>query len=269
MSTISFLGRIFPESHHVSFADIPTLDWKWSQENLTIRFAVQIDRSKVKVNCELENYKPEYLPELHKRAFDMARVCMNLIAFATTYGLSLIFEKIVHPDGSITDIHLVGSPELRANCTVIKNKPETDEERRAMGQVMGIVMREPAMFMLLNDLTECLSIPHMIPLNCGRVIDGLRKLVAPGEPKSSWPIFRDTMHVDEPYVIYISEYSKNPRHGDHKYVDGPTTVEILNRTWAIMNRFLEYRKGGNQPLSFADFPILKGRFTTSDGLVPP
>jgi len=137
--------------------------------------------------------------------------------------------------------------------------PITKEEKRDLEAILAIVMKEPALFMALNDLIQAVSVPHMTPTNCGRVLDGLRKLVAPGmEPKQGWPIFQQTIQADEPYLTFISELSKKPRHGEHIRIDGITTTEIAKRTWIIMNRFLEFRKRGNQQLPLAEFPLLKG-----------
>jgi hypothetical protein len=133
------------------------------------------------------------------------------------------------------------------------------QEKKDLAEILGLVMREPALFMALNDLIHAVSTPHMTPANCGRVVDGLRKLVAPNmDPKQGWPIFQKTINADELYLTFISEHSKEPRHGGHVRIDGPTTTEIARRTWAIMNRFLEFRKRGNLPLPLADFPVLRG-----------
>jgi hypothetical protein len=222
-----------------------------------MQFAITIDKSLVRVDCEINPFQDNYFVEIHRRAFDLARSCVNVAAFATGFGLNLIFELLVLPNGFVSPIRFVIPADLVTECTALKMPAVTLEEKKTMERVLSLVMGEPALFMLLNDLIQCASTPHVTPTNCGRVWDGLRKLVAPGDPKKMWPLFREAMHVDENYATFVSEHSKDPRHGEHVRIDGPTTTEILKRTWILMNRFLEYRKRANM-LPLAEFPLLMG-----------
>jgi hypothetical protein len=258
MPTVSFIGRVLPAPVQISFTDIPKPSWEWVEEHIKIDFTIHIEKSRVQVDCELDSYKDEYMVELHRRVFDLARVCVNVAAFGTGFGLYVIFEQFVLPNGVVTELIFTAPPDLVAECTAFKMNAVTTEEKKVMEQILALVMGEPALFMLLNDLIQCLSIPHVTPVNCGRVIDGLRKLITPGDPEKAWPPFRNEMHVDEAYTKFVSENSKEHRHGGHLRIDGPTTTEILKRTWIIMNRFIEYRKSGNKPLSLTKFPLLMG-----------
>jgi hypothetical protein len=65
------------------------------------------------------------------------------------------------------------------------------------------------------------------------------------------------LNITRDYQQYITDQSKGPRHGDPQFVEGTITREVSMRTWSIMNRFLEYRKRGNQPLMGPDFPLLE------------
>lgn len=245
-------------SVQVSYIDIPRPTWTWEEEHVTMQFTITINNSLVRVDCEIDRFQDDYLVEIHRRAFDLARSCVNVAAFATGFGMNLIFELFVRPDGVAVPIQFRVPSDLVAESTAVKLPAVTVEERKTMEQVLSLVMAEPALFLLLNDLIQCASTPHVTPTNCGRVWDGLRKLVAPGdEPKKMWPLFREAMHVDEKYATFVSEHSKTPRHGGHIRIDGPTTAEILKRTWILMNRFLEYRKRGNT-LPLAEFPLLTG-----------
>jgi hypothetical protein len=258
MPTVYFRGIVLPTTVEISFTDIPQAKWKWDEENLTIDFIVRITKSKIEVQCDLDRYQDDYLGELHRRAFDLARACVNVAAFATGFGVTVFFDNFIAPNG-IQSALLFTSPHVVAECTAFKMNPQTQEEKKALSKILGLVMSEPALFMALNDLIQAVSVPHMAPANCGRVIDGLRKLVVPGvEPKQAWPIFQAAIHADAAYLNFISEHSKIPRHGGHIRIDGATTTEISRRTWAIMNRFIELRKRGIQSLPLAEFPLLTG-----------
>ncbi len=258
MPIVHFIGRILPAAVQISFTDIPQGKWEWPEAGLSLDFTIRITNSQINVECKLDHYKDDYIVELHRRAFDLARACVNVAAFGTGFGIFVFFDKFVGPSGIPSDL-LFTNPRLVGECTAFKMNPVTMDEKRDLEKVLAIVMMEPGLFMALNDLIQGVSVPHMTPANCGRVVDALRKLVTPGiEPKQGWPIFQQVVQADEPYLTFISEHSKKPRHGEHVRIDGPTTTEIARRTWIIMNRFLEFRKRGNQPLPPAEFPMLMG-----------
>ncbi len=110
----------------------------------------------------------------------------------------------------------------------------------------------------INDLAQTLLFFHVSPTNCARVLDSLRRAVAPNlKPKPGWVELREIVNCDENYMFWVSEYSHNPRHGDRSSeIDKAITDEIRKRTWNIMNRVLEYRKGGNSPLDTSKFTLL-------------
>jgi hypothetical protein len=258
MPTVYFKGRVLPATVQISFTDIPKVKWVWEEESITFDFAIQIAKSQVEVECKLDRYQDDYMVEIHRRAFDLARACVNVGAFGTGFAMTVFFDQFVGPNGVPSSL-LFTNPLYAAECTAFKASPETPEEKRNLEAVLSLVMREPAVFMALNDLIEAVSTHHMVATNCGRMLDGLRKLVAPNvEPKQAWPIFQAAIQADEPYLSFISEHSKEHRHGGRIRIDGPTTVEIGKRAWIIMNRFLEFKKRGNLPLPLAEFPPLKG-----------
>jgi hypothetical protein len=111
--------------------------------------------------------------------------------------------------------------------------------------------------MALNDLVTANTLPHYSPVTCARTIEGLRHLIAPGlQPKDGWSSLRQNLNIDENYLKFITDHSKGPRHGDPQHIPGAITTDIITRTWVIMNRFLEYRKRGNDALPISEFPML-------------
>jgi len=258
MPTVYFRGGVLPAVVEISVTDVPQIKWEWLEEGLTLEFVVHVAKSKVEVECTMDRYKDDYMMEIHRRAFDLARACVNVAAFSTGYGVTVHFDQFVGPTGVVHAL-IFTCPHVVGECTAFKMNPDTLDEKRELELILTLVMTEPPLFMALNDLIQAASTPHATPTNCGRVLDGLRKLVAPDlEPKKAWPKFQTTIQADEKYLAFISEHSKNPRHGEHTRIDGRTTIEIAKRTWVIMNRFLEFRKRGNQPLPLAEFPLLRG-----------
>jgi hypothetical protein len=74
--------------------------------------------------------------------------------------------------------------------------------------------------------------------------------------KAAWLQMQTVLHADKLYLQYITENSKASRHGKHNYITGEVVTKVVERSWIIMNRYLEYRKRGNKPLTAPEFPLL-------------
>jgi hypothetical protein len=254
MQKVHFIGRVLPTAIKVSI-EAPEAKWKWEESGLELTFRVKVGNSFVNVECELEKYQPEYIGELYRRAFDLARASVNLVGFAHGFGLSVILEMFIAPDGSPSELAAI-DPSLPPLCTAYSLEPARLAD---FNTVFNTVLTTPDLFMALEDLIHSITLPHVSPVNCARAMDRLKHLIAsPGSlDKDAWRQMRDTLQIDEPYLRYITDVSKGPRHGRPGHTPGNQTTEVTRRSWTIMNRYFEYVKGGKQPLDAAAFPLLK------------
>jgi hypothetical protein len=258
MLIVRVLGKVLPEAVVISWDKFPVLRFSSPDGAFQQNTKIKLDCSRIEVEIELIEYSPERLNGLFNHAYDLASAYVDMISFARGYGLFVVLESVVHPDGT-TEKVVNGTPSLAQHSTAFKFPMETPEEGLAFAQVLKKVMAEPALYYALHDLIRAINIPNLAAINCGRVLDGLRKILAPDEdPKRGWPILQATLNVDAAYCRFISDQSKNPRHGDRTFIPGATTGETMKRTWIIMNRFLELRKRNDTTLPINEFPLLQG-----------
>ena len=258
MPTIHVLGRLLPSFFQLTFDGLPEVDHLASEVGLQMHFAFKIVQSEIDVTVDLNKWDIALFDWVYIRVFDFCRTFIEIYHFASGDGLTVHLDKLVLPDGTISPI-MSRNPALSKFCTFVKFPTVTPEDRAAFLKAIRTILSEPALFMSLHELMQSSMIPHEGITNCARVLDGLRKVASPGlDPKQGWPIFRDIVHVDGPYLQLIFDHAKNTRHGDRSYISGPITTEILHRTHNVLNRFIEYRMRGNQPLPIIDFPLLVG-----------
>jgi hypothetical protein len=180
-------------------------------------------------------------------------VSANLAAFATGHGLIVTLDTLIDPNGTSSAL-IFHDPSLPILCTTFGLEPA---RQRDFDATFRAVLMEPPLFMALNDLIAAITLPHCSLVNCGRVVDSIRRMISPTlEGSAAWQAMHQALNVSRPYQEWISKQSTGPRHADPAFVPGTITTDVTQRTWAIMNRFLEYRKRGNQPLTAPDFPQL-------------
>ena len=254
MPKVILTGRVFPACYQISFSSNP-LDWRWEEENLTLRFDVRIEESIVTAECTLDRFRPEYFVEIYRRAFDIIRSAVNLAAFSSGIGYSVILERFIDSNGRETMV----APQNLSLAALCKSfSLDSQPGKISFGKMWDLVVTEPVLFQALDDLIVSITLPHHAAVNCARAIEGLRHLIAaPGASVSqAWDQMRNALQLDRSFLQLITETSTAPRHGKRSRISGSTTTEIVRRSWIIMDRFLEYRKRGNTALPATDFPVL-------------
>jgi hypothetical protein len=255
MPTVHLLGKVLPAKFQISIDQKSVAKLDNADTGLIAHsIRVQIKDSLIDVECDLNRYTQRDLYTVAMWAHDMSAVWVNLIAFKTGWGMTTVIDTIVDQHGSHGPIYRTND-DLQPLCTSFSLTSWLDEAHKIAG---GTV----ALFTALNDLIVANTNlgATAAPINCARAIDGLKHLIA--SPSSTetkkWEEFRAALRLDKTYIQIISDHSTAPRHGQFSRIAGSDRLEIIKRSWVIMNRYLEYRKGGSKPLPLTDFPLLSG-----------
>jgi len=252
MEKVHILGRVFPGTIRLSIRS-PVLPLISTSTGLQAGFKVTVEESTLSVECQVEKYEREYLNDILNGALDYARTLTNLIGFATGIGVSVVFEYAILPDGELTLI-MPSTPALASLCTAYGLETERRDD---LLSVIQMAMTDRRLYRAFNDLIDTQIIPHVSLVNSGRVIDSIRRMIAPGvDGPQAWAAMREALNIAEPYLRWISDQSAGPRHGDPSQISAGAQMDTTERAWKIMNRYLEYRKRGSQPLKDPEFPLL-------------
>lgn len=256
MPTIHFLGIIVPSTaYKVSMWELPKMHYKGGDPELTIELSITIANSAIDVGCDLAVFDNDILIQAHKVAYDFARATVNLFSFASGITLTVIFDELVDPSG-VKGPFVIQDSSLAQFCTAYKLV--SSETPTSLSRIMGIVLSEPALWLALDDIITATSHHNSITVNCARAVEALRHAMAPpgASRGKAWELFRSNLRIGKDYLRLITDTSQSGRHGEGIFVSGTVTTEIVHRSRTVMNRFLEFRKGNNQPLNEADFPML-------------
>ncbi len=240
MPIVTFLGVILPGPGvvNVSLPDLPVINFQEST-GLKMQMMITVKDCRVIVACELSRYVKEDFSYLYIRATDIAKAAVDIVTFASGEPLLVYLHTIINPDGEATPIH-IHEPRVAELCTAYKLENMTGEDIAAMQVTMLHIFQEPNLFIAMNDLTQTIAVPHCAAVKCRRVIDAIRKLIAPGmERGAAWEFMQNCLQVDKPYTEWISQQSVEASHGptDDSFPK-EISAEIMQRTWTmLMNRF--------------------------------
>jgi hypothetical protein len=257
MPVLRFFGKVYPAAVKVNFHREISIRWAANDLGFPIEVSATCCDSVVEATCTVPRYEEKYLSTLLARTYNLIETVTDLSTFGMGLALWVELDTVVKPNGTRETL-LKCDPSLERICTAFKMPPGNPVEQREFDRLIKIVLGEPALMGSLRDLAEVVLHYNVTPTNCGRVLDTLRKAIAPNEKKErGWELLRETVNADENYMDWVSRYSTGTRHGDRATpISGNIVMEIRDRTWNVMNRILEYRKGGNAALGRTKFPLL-------------
>jgi hypothetical protein len=252
MPRIHFIGYNLPVSVRLTLPRNPWMVWKNSQTGLEGQTELQITDGNINAIMDINRFdRKTDLKFAINQAQDMADTIVNLLSLKTGNPFSAVLNKIIMPDGKIADTHLLET-EYPKHITAFA---EVDFE-----EVATIAMRDRNLSLALRDLTDVLRQSYTGTIGAARAIESIRNHFIPegANRDRGWAPMHAALNATRPYVQSITDMSRGTRHGDwstsHSEEEARKTTE---RAWILMNRFLEYRKRGDQPLPLSDFPLLE------------
>lgn len=262
MPLIKFKGRVLPESSNLTLAGVPPFRMNEPVRadlltGMSIDFrSIRIEKALIEIACEANPFDhPSHLSWVHNRTMSIVRALVDLYSFASGCVFGVILDTYVDPDGKSTHLRIANDALARL-CTFSKPDP-TDELSIEFDRVLDLLITEPEAFLAMRDLISGLTFVNSTAVDCARAIEGLRRIMAGDDDrKRGWAVMQNDLHVSQTYLTFITDISALPRHGARPYIPHQTVHEILERSWNIMNRFLELRRRGSLPIS--EFPLLDG-----------
>jgi hypothetical protein len=257
MHIYHFRGRVFPLFKEFTLAGEIEGHLKeqvgGSPAPLTIDARLTITKAAINIICESNASGEDCYTRAYFFAYDLAHSVTGLYGFRNGLALSVLLETVTKPDGVLYNLHHY-HPNLEGLVSVLTTQQDGGIN---IGDVLPIILSDPTIQVALTDLLETLEATREAPFRCGRAVDAIRHSMVMGkERKEGWARMRDCLNVSEEYLSFITEESKGPRHGDVKTNAWDASREILSRSWSIMNRFLEFKIRGSQPLPRDLFPLL-------------
>jgi hypothetical protein len=257
MPIVTLYGTLHPKHHRLSSPKAFAINWGSNDLGFPLIMEVKIMDSSFEVRCDLPHFKESMISTLYARGLNLVRAYVDSVSFAMGIGFTITVDDLKRPDGSVAKIQRVNEI-LGSLCTAYKFPPRNAIEQAEFEKVLKLILAEPNLMGSLTDLADTLASHHQTPTNCGRVLDSLRRTVAPDlKDAQGWLILQQLLRISRPFMEFVSIQSTKPRHGDRiTAVPEETVTEIARRTWQIVNRFIEFRKRGSQPLSESEFPEL-------------
>lgn len=247
MPLIHFTGYVEPRNVKASVGPFTVEELDKSTE-MPLRFTVNIADGYVGIECELLRYDPAFLSALSNRATELARVALDMMTFQMGYGFVLVVDRFYDETGK-EEILMIKNPFLEGLCTAYSDAN--------FKEFLDLIVYDTHLFMAINDLTIAATASRQAAINCARAMDAVKFMISPGtKDEIGWRRMRGALNISEPYLRFITDFSREHRHGNRTWQASDPLEETLIRSWTVMNRYLVLRRWNLSQLPLEDFSVL-------------
>ena len=250
MKQFAIEGRVLPERRLVSIADLGTISYS-DPRGFDAEFDIQIKDSKILVRCSVAETTDWYVKMSLVRAYELATAAVDLYAFSKGWALSVLLDDFII-DGQRQGIAF-SETSVASLCNVISNEEDFLETWEHLSGSFNLKFA-------LRDLISSLSTLNYSSVAACRALETIKNSIAPDvrNDKEGWKLLREKLVIEREYIQFITDSSREPRHGNRGAAFGDEQLEITHRAWKIMDRYMEYlKRGGDEVLPEDEFPLLK------------
>lgn len=249
MKSVTIEGRVLPERRFVTIPNLNTISYS-DPQGFDANFDIEISNSKIRVECRIAEQSKWHLEMCIVRAFEFTTAAVDLYAFSKGWALDVILDDCV-VNGQKQGI-AVSETSVASLCTVISNEDDFQVVWEHLFSNFNLKFA-------FRDLISSLGTLNYSAVAACRALECIRNSIAPDSSKDieGWKILREKLQIERAYIQYVTDASREPRHGNRAVAFGDDQLEITHRVWKIMNRYIEYlKRGGNETLPKDEFPLL-------------
>ena len=258
--TYTFSGRVHPERTYVTLGPLPRcrIETRLDESVLTVDAHIMIDNAQILVVANSEE-RIEDIATLRNSVESAIRGIVDSFGYIEGRGYDIELTSVISSTGEQWAVFGVEIAALQV---------DKDERPVSFGELHSL-LTDPAqsqdecvsfalmqLRIALGDLREAVRSHTHTAFFCLRAVECLRQCyLDPSEQddgaarKASWQRMGDELRVDKSWIADLQDASVSERHGQLRTMSDKQRVELLLRTWKVVDRFIMSAKANFQPLS--------------------
>lgn len=251
-----FIGRVHPERAWLTVSERLSVTHQIKGWNATesgeIKASIQIDHAQLHVVIEeppawvVPNDDDATLKTL---AEQIAREAVDAACFTHASGFDV---EIVcgWKEGKMAKTYGI---EIREVFALAAQSPVKFQ------MLFDECVRTPALARALGDFREAIRSPSDTAFCCERALESLARYFSDEAQanKADWCRMGTVLQTEKSVKDEISKHANEPRHGGAEPVSPADRVRWLVMTFQVIERFVIYRRAGDNPLDVVSWPLLQ------------
>ncbi len=238
MANYTFAGTLHPTRLPLNITNpldfdqaVPLLDGRnvRDQGSLVIsngRFTLTLDTTET----------PVHIPTLKIRAEEIIRGIVDFCGYVSGFVYYIDIESVSQDHRGPTQFGL-GAQEIADDRPL---RPVQD-----LAQYATVLAKEPALPRVLGELRNSIMFPNDTAFHCYRALETIRGhfdrrlgLGHSDDRARAWVEMRGALLFKRSYIQETQDFAEAQRHGNRKGMTGERRVEMMRRTWNIVDRFI-------------------------------
>lgn len=239
-----FTGKVLPE--RVDFSLTPHQIEATTNTGQKFKITISVQKSQIFLEVTSENAIDD-IPTLKNGIVDFVRQYTDIYGYLHGYSYDLEITSLILPNID----HIVFGvliPELEKDTL---NRPIQDFQKiLEIGQNPDNL----ALRLALMDLNLSIKYPKDTGVFCYRSIESIMQFFNEGNPedtnarKKAWATLSKNLRISQAWTDFVKEFALNPRHGSPKLLTGKDRIDIMMRSWQVVDRFLIFLANGGTQL---------------------
>ncbi len=120
-----------------------------------------------------------------------------------------------------------------------------DEQNRPLtyNEILQLALKTPSLYMVLKDLRDAIKRPQDTFFHCRRAAETIAKYFTKSSNMAKgWEDTIKTLDLNEDDINEIKIAGGDQRHGVYGSVVGEKRIDIMMKTWKVVDKFIEYLK---------------------------
>ena len=257
--TYMFSGRVHPERAYVTLSPIRcTIETRMADSVLLLNAHIKIDNAQVLVVATTEE-RVDNLETVRNSVESAVRGAVDAFSFVEGRGYDVEITSVIDSTGEQWTVFGVEVGVLQASK---RDRPVTYGQLYALMTDPKQIRDEPASFRLmqlriaLGDLREAVRSPNLSAFFCFRAIECIRQCYVDfanedenAARRDSWERMRSELCIGRSWFSPIERFALGERHGKIEPMSGDERVDVLLRTWSVVDRFIQSARNNFDPLS--------------------
>lgn len=231
-----FTGIVYPERANIT---LPKVEGEIGADDADFKGTIKVSIIVSQVNIELDS-DSKYSPIDLKNIVEMfAHTMIDTYGYLKGYSYSLEITSVYAPETGYFEVFGIDVVKITQDE---KNRPLNYQD------TLQLALKNPKLYMVLKDLRDAIKKPLDTFFHCRRAVETIMNYFMESDNKAKgWKDTVKILGLNENHIDEIKKVAGDQRHGTYESVTGEKRVDIMMKTWKIVDKFIEYLKSQEGP----------------------
>lgn len=226
-----FFGKVHPERATITISDIRG---KIGSDDTPFNGTIFVSIKVSQVIVELDTDSKFSVVDLRNTVENFVHTMVDVHGYLKGYAYSVELFSVYIPETQTNEVF--GIDVVKIN---------QDEKNRPLNfhDTLILALKYSELHMVLKDLRDAIKRPMDTFFHCRRATETIMKFFKQsGNKAKAWEDTIKILKLNQSDIDDIKKAGGDQRHGEYSSVTGEKRVEIMMKTWKVVDKFIEYLK---------------------------